>query len=38
MPKTALIQGDGVKLMPTGNAKRCQVAAILQRFIENFVM
>lgn len=32
---TALIQGDGAKLTPTGNAERCQVAAILQRFIEN---
>ncbi len=31
----ALIQGDGAKLTPTGNAERCQVAAILQRFIEN---
>jgi hypothetical protein len=30
-----LIQGDGVKLMPSGNAIRCQAAAILQRFIEN---
>ncbi|HHV99816.1 MAG TPA: S-layer homology domain-containing protein [Clostridiaceae bacterium] len=34
---TALIQGDGAKLMPTGKAERCQVAAILQRFIENVV-
>ena len=31
-----LIQGDGTKLSPAGNAERCQVAAILQRFIENF--
>jgi hypothetical protein len=31
----SLIQGDGSKLMPAGNAERCQVAAILQRFIEN---
>ncbi len=30
-----LIQGDGEKLTPSGNAVRCQVAAILQRFIEN---
>lgn len=30
-----LIQGDGFKLTPVGNAERCQAAAILQRFIEN---
>jgi len=30
-----LIQGDGSKLTPGGNAQRCQVASILQRFIEN---
>ncbi|NLK38378.1 MAG: hypothetical protein GX299_09920, partial [Epulopiscium sp.] len=29
-----LIQGSGSQLMPTGNAQRSQVAAILQRFIE----
>ena len=29
-----LIQGSGDQLMPTGNAQRSQVAAILQRFIE----
>lgn len=32
---TALIQGEGVRLMPTDNAERCHVAAILQRFIED---
>ncbi len=32
---TNLIQGDGTMLMPAGNAERCQVSAILQRFIEN---
>ena len=30
-----LIQGDGVELTPSGNAIRCQVASILQRFIRN---
>ncbi len=30
-----LVEGDGSKLMPTGNAARCQVAAILHRFCEN---
>jgi hypothetical protein len=30
-----LIQGNGAKLMPIGNAERCQAAAILQRFLEN---
>ena len=30
-----LIQGDGGKLMPLGNATRAQVAAILHRFCEN---
>ncbi|HMM05292.1 MAG TPA: S-layer homology domain-containing protein [Clostridiales bacterium] len=30
-----LIQGDGKKLTPLGKAERCQVAAILQRFILN---
>lgn len=30
-----LIQGDGSRLMPLGGAQRAQVAAILQRFIEN---
>ncbi|HHV04062.1 MAG TPA: hypothetical protein GXX64_09210, partial [Bacteroidales bacterium] len=29
-----LIQGSGSQLMPVDNALRCQVAAILQRFIE----
>lgn len=29
-----LIQGSNNNLMPGGNAERCQVAAILQRFIE----
>ena len=29
-----LIQGSGSQLMPADNALRCQVAAILQRFIE----
>lgn len=29
-----LIQGSGSQLMPADNAVRCQVAAILQRFIE----
>jgi hypothetical protein len=29
-----LMQGSGNQLMPAGNAQRCQVAAILQRFIE----
>lgn len=28
-----LIQGDGIKLLPAGNAERSQVAAIIQRFI-----
>jgi hypothetical protein len=28
------MQGSGNQLMPAGNAQRCQVAAILQRFIE----
>jgi hypothetical protein len=28
------VQGDGNKLMPSGNAERCQVAAMLQRFAE----
>lgn len=32
-----LIRGDSAKLTPAGYAERCQVAAILQRFIENFV-
>jgi len=32
-----LIQGDSAKLTPAGYAERCQIAAILQRFIENFV-
>ncbi len=32
----ALIQGDGQSLNPGGQAERCQVAAILQRFIEQF--
>ena len=32
-----LIQGDGTKLTPTGNATRAQAAAILQRFIETVV-
>ncbi len=32
-----LIQGDGTKLTPTGNAERCQVAAILQRFVQQSV-
>jgi len=27
-----LIQGNGAALLPKGNAERCQVAAILQRF------
>jgi hypothetical protein len=31
-----LIQGSNNSLMPSGNAERCQVAAILQRFIELF--
>ena len=31
-----LIQGSGTELMPGGNAQRAQVAAIFQRFIENF--
>ena len=31
-----LILGDGTNLAPTGNAQRCQVAVILQRFVENF--
>ncbi len=30
-----LVEGDGSKLMPTGNAERCQVAAILMRFCQN---
>lgn len=30
-----LIQGDANKLMPAGNATRAQVAAILNRFIDN---
>jgi hypothetical protein len=30
-----LIQGDGSKLTPGGSAQRCQVASILQRFVEN---
>lgn len=30
-----LIQGSGNYLMPEGNAQRCQVAAIFQRFVEN---
>jgi hypothetical protein len=29
-----LVQGNGDKLMPSGNAERCQVAAILMRFCE----
>jgi hypothetical protein len=32
-----LIQGDGTKLTPTGNAERCQIATILQRFIGGIV-
>lgn len=32
-----LIRGDSAKLTPAGYAERCQVTAILQRFIENFV-
>lgn len=31
-----LIQGSGNKLTPGGNAERCQVAAILQRFVEMY--
>ena len=31
-----LIQGSDNKLMPGGNAERCQVAAILQRFVEMY--
>lgn len=31
-----LIQGSGNKLMPGGNAERCQVAVILQRFVEMY--
>ena len=27
---------DGLYLMPQGNAQRCQVAAIFQRFCTNF--
>ena len=30
-----LINGNAGKLMPTGNATRAQVAAILHRFVEN---
>ena len=32
-----LIQGDSNNIMPTGNATRCQVAAILMRYCENIV-
>ncbi len=32
---SGLIEGDGSKLMPKGNAERCQLAAILHRFCEN---
>ena len=32
-----LIEGDGDKLMPKENARRCQVAAILMRFCQNIV-
>lgn len=30
-----LVEGDGSKLMPKGDAERCQIAAILHRFCEN---
>ena len=30
-----LVNGSAGKLMPTGNATRAQVAAILHRFVEN---
>lgn len=32
-----LIQGDGNKLIPTGNATRAQVAAILSRFVDKII-
>lgn len=32
-----LIQGSGNKLMPGGNAERCQVATIFQRFFEMYI-
>lgn len=31
----SLVEGDGNKLMPIGNAERCQVAAIIMRFCMN---
>ncbi len=34
LPKK-LVNGSAGKLMPTGNATRAQVAAILHRFVEN---
>lgn len=32
-----LINGTAGKLLPTGNATRAQVAAILHRFVENVI-